>query len=161
MRYPIILCHWGWDVEDERVPLNRMRASDADRDVTAERLAVALTEGRLDLEEYERRLDEAMHAVLIGELRSLTADLPAPAPKPPQEELVETGPSGLTTPWRDWVDEWRWWLGGAVIMTGIWGVTSVMGGVLLPFWPLVPLGIWAAILVAAAIWPDENSSSHR
>ncbi|ASU86155.1 DUF1707 domain-containing protein [Nocardiopsis gilva YIM 90087] len=139
-----------------------MRASDADRDAVAERLATALTEGRLDLAEYELRLDKAMHAVVLGELRALTADLPLP-PEPAEEdegELVAAGRAALS-PWRDWVDEWRWWLGGAVIMTGIWGVTSVMGGAMLPFWPLVPLGIWAAILVAAAIWPDENTGSRR
>ncbi|WP_344102660.1 DUF1707 domain-containing protein [Nocardiopsis rhodophaea] len=139
-----------------------MRASDADRDAAAERLATALTEGRLDLAEYEHRLDKAMHAVVLGELRALTADLPLP-PEPaeePEGELAGAGHSALS-PWHDWVDEWRWWLGGAVIMTGIWGVTSIMGGALLPFWPLVPLGIWAAILVAAAIWPDETTSSRR
>ncbi|WP_184080301.1 DUF1707 SHOCT-like domain-containing protein [Nocardiopsis mwathae] len=137
-----------------------MRASDADRDAVAERLATALTEGRLDLAEYELRLDRAMHAVVLGELRALTADLPVP-PEPADEsdgDLVAAGRAALS-PWRDWVDEWRWWLGGAVIMTGIWGVTSIMGGALLPFWPLVPLGIWAAILVAAAIWPDESTGS--
>jgi hypothetical protein len=142
-----------------------MRASDADRDACAERLAIALQEGRLDLAEYERRLDTAMRAVVLGDLRSLTADLPPPPPPavadPPESALTAAGRGTLVSPWKDWVDEWRWWLGGAVIMTGIWGVTSVMSEGLLPFWPLVPLGIWAAILVAAAIWPDENSGSRR
>ncbi|MDT0303676.1 DUF1707 SHOCT-like domain-containing protein [Streptomonospora wellingtoniae] len=152
-------------MDEERVPEGRFRASDTDRDACAERLATALSEGRLDLDEYERRLDEAMGAVVVGQLRALTADLPEP---PPPTERDDTAPvpagssrSALVSPWKDWVDEWRWWLGGAVIMTGIWGVTSVMGGDLLPYWPLVPLGIWAAILVAAAIWPDESSGSRR
>ncbi|MDA0566083.1 DUF1707 domain-containing protein [Streptomonospora sp. S1-112] len=140
-----------------------MRASDADRDACAERLATALSEGRLDLAEYERRLDEAMNAVLIGQLRALTADLPLPPPPAERDDFAPAAASrsALASPWKDWVDEWRWWLGGAVIMTGIWGVTSIMGGDLLPYWPLVPLGIWAAILVAAAIWPDESSGSRR
>ncbi|MUL42953.1 DUF1707 domain-containing protein [Streptomonospora sp. PA3] len=142
-----------------------MRASDADRDACAERLATALQEGRLDLAEYERRLDEAMSAVVIGQLRTLTADLPEPPP-PAERDVGEpaavgAGRAALVSPWKDWVDEWRWWLGGAVIMTAIWGVTSIMGGDLVPYWPLVPLGIWAAILVAAAIWPDESSGSRR
>lgn len=142
-----------------------MRASDTDRDACAERLATALSEGRLDLDEYERRLDEAMNSVVVGQLRALTADLPEP-PVPVEGDHAEPAAVGsnrstLASPWKDWVDEWRWWLGGAVIMTGIWGVTSVMGGALLPYWPLVPLGIWAAILVAAAIWPDESSGSRR
>ncbi|WP_179646538.1 DUF1707 SHOCT-like domain-containing protein [Spinactinospora alkalitolerans] len=139
-----------------------MRASDADRDAVAERLAIALTEGRLDLAEYERRLDLAMHAVVLGDLAPITADLPEPpAPGAEPADLVKAGHLPVVSPWKDWIDEWRWWLGGAIIMTGIWGVTSVIGGALLPFWPLVPLGIWAAILVAAAVWPDESSGSRR
>ncbi|WP_344966701.1 DUF1707 SHOCT-like domain-containing protein [Salinactinospora qingdaonensis] len=142
-----------------------MRASDADRDAVAERLAIALSEGRLDLNEYERRLDLAMNAVVMGDLTPLTADLPTPVETQPAESdegkgLVTSEAPGFPTAsgWREWVDEWRWWLGGAVIMTGIWGVTSIVGGALLPFWPLVPLGIWAAILIAAAIWPDDSTN---
>lgn len=150
-------------MDDERVPEGRMRASDADRDACAERLATALSEGRLDLAEYERRLDEAMSAVVVGQLRALTADLPEPPPPAQRDEsepaALGSARSALVSPWKDWVDEWRWWLGGAVIMTGIWGVTSAMHGDVLPYWPLVPLGIWAAILIAAAIWPDENTGS--
>ncbi|MFC4561144.1 DUF1707 domain-containing protein [Nocardiopsis mangrovi] len=140
-----------------------MRASDADRDACAERLATALSEGRLDLVEYERRLDAAMHSVVLGDLRILTADLPEPPPPAPVPDpsLAAVGRTALVSPWKDWVDEWRWWLGGAVIMTGIWGVTSIMGNDALPFWPLVPLGIWAAILIAAAIWPDDNAGTRR
>ncbi|MFC7330130.1 DUF1707 SHOCT-like domain-containing protein [Marinactinospora rubrisoli] len=134
-----------------------MRASDADRDDAAERLAAALIEGRLDLAEYSRRLDLAMSAVVMGDLEPLTADLPEPAIQLPPHLTVPAQRPEAEPPRREWADEWRWWLGGAVIMTGIWAVTSVVGGVLLPFWPLVPLGIWAAILLAAVIWPDERS----
>ncbi|TQN32265.1 uncharacterized protein DUF1707 [Haloactinospora alba] len=149
-------------MSEEQVPENRMRASDADRDATAERLAIALQEGRLGVTEYEQRLDAAMNATVLGQLWKLSADLPEPPePEESDRELATADQSGFVSPWKDWIDEWRWWLGGAVIMTGIWGVTSIMGGALLPFWPLVPLGIWAAILVAAAIWPDESSGSRR
>ncbi len=153
-------------MEDERVPEERMRASDADRDATAERLATALAEGRLRLDEYEERLHAAMSAVHLGDLAALTADIPEPAPAVPAvgeepESPAATALGPAPSAWKEWTDEWRWWLGGAVIMTGIWGVTSIMGGALLPYWPLVPLGIWAAILVAAAIWPDESSDSRR
>lgn len=150
--------------DEERVPPQRMRASDSDRDAVAERLAVALSEGRLDLEEYDRRLALALDAVVMGDLTPLTADLPEPAPPEPDvQELVAANARELvpSTTWREWIDEWRWWLGGAIIMTGVWGVTSIVGGEMLPFWPLVPLGIWATILLAAAVWPDDNSESRR
>ncbi|UOE22033.1 DUF1707 domain-containing protein [Thermobifida halotolerans] len=133
-----------------------MRASDADRDAVAERLAVALTEGRLDLVEYDRRLTLAMNAVVVGDLTPLVADLPEPS----RDEVATTDsrePVPAASSWSEWVDEWRWWLGGAIIMGSIWGVTSIIGGVLLPFWPLIPLGVWAAILLAAAVWPNDES----
>ena len=47
-------------------------------DAVAERLAIALTEGRLDLDEYHHRLTRAMNAVVIGDLLPLVADLPEP-----------------------------------------------------------------------------------
>ncbi|WP_460862055.1 DUF1707 SHOCT-like domain-containing protein [Nocardiopsis coralliicola] len=147
-----------------------MRASDADRDAAAERLAAALAEGRLTLAEYDERLHAAMAAVHRADLAALTADLPEPPAAP--ADPVRTGaadgdrhPAGAAigpapSRWREWGEEWRWWLGGAVIMAGIWGVTSIMSGTLVTFWPLVPLGIWAAILLAAAIWPDEDPGAH-
>jgi Domain of unknown function (DUF1707)/Domain of unknown function (DUF4190) len=65
-----------------------LRASDADREATAERLRVAAAEGRLDHEELEERLQLTYAAKLCSELAHLTADvtpaapaaLPAPAP---------------------------------------------------------------------------------
>ena len=57
-----------------------VRASDADRDRTVEALAGASAEGRLSLEEYSQRSEAALVARTLGELTTLTADLPAPAP---------------------------------------------------------------------------------
>lgn len=140
-------------MDDGLVPEEEIRASDADRDVVADRLAGALTEGRLDLTEYDRRLDLAMRSVTLGDLKPLTADLPPPADPEPEKHRLALR-SGR---WRDWVDEWRYWLGGAIIMTGIWGVLSAATQELQDFWPVIPLGIWAAILLAAAVWPDDSS----
>jgi Domain of unknown function (DUF1707)/Cell wall-active antibiotics response 4TMS YvqF len=54
-----------------------VRASDADRDRVVEALAGASAEGRLTLEEYSERSDAALAARTLGDLSSLTADLPA------------------------------------------------------------------------------------
>lgn len=54
-----------------------MRASDSDRDRTAELLREAYAEGRLSVEEHEERLDRVYAAKTIGELRELLTDLPA------------------------------------------------------------------------------------
>ncbi|WP_406476279.1 hypothetical protein [Streptomyces platensis] len=54
---------------------------------------------------------------------------------------------------REWIEEWRYWLGGAVILSAVWGVRCLHEGELTFYWPLPPLGVWAAVLVALAVWP--------
>jgi hypothetical protein len=36
-------------------------------------------------------------------------------------------------------------------MIAIWGTTSLVAGDLTPFWPAIPLGIWAAVLLAGLL----------
>ncbi|MBC9717111.1 DUF1707 and DUF2154 domain-containing protein [Streptomyces sp. TRM66268-LWL] len=66
--------------------LPELRASDADRERVAEVLRDALAEGRLDMEEFEERLDSVYKARTYGDLEPLTRDLPvagqAAAPVP-------------------------------------------------------------------------------
>ncbi|WP_431918695.1 DUF1707 SHOCT-like domain-containing protein [Micromonospora wenchangensis] len=69
----------------------RMRAADADREATAERLRVALEEGRLDLHEYDERLQQTYGAKTYAELDTVLADLPAPAPAQ-RSALTPLGP---------------------------------------------------------------------
>ncbi|MEV6422631.1 DUF1707 domain-containing protein [Streptomyces sp. NPDC051662] len=54
------------------------RASDAERERVAERLREAMAEGRLDMEEFDERLEAAFTARTHGELAPLVRDLPAP-----------------------------------------------------------------------------------
>src|SRR5215208_323466 len=56
-----------------------LRASDADRDATAERLRRAAVEGRLEPEELEERLHAALRARTYGDLERLIMDLPQQA----------------------------------------------------------------------------------
>jgi hypothetical protein len=123
---------------------SHIRISDADRAAAAERLRVALDEGRLDLTEYDERVRSAYAATTYGELEPVTADLP-PVTVPAVKETA------AAVERRKWLDEWREWLGGAVIMITIWGATSLVSGSLHAFWPAIPLGIWAAVLVAGAL----------
>jgi hypothetical protein len=55
----------------------RMRASDDDRDRTANLLREHHAAGRLDAEEYHDRLDRVYEAKTVADLDELTADLPA------------------------------------------------------------------------------------
>ncbi|MER6269675.1 DUF1707 domain-containing protein [Streptomyces sp900105755] len=59
-----------------------LRASDADRERVAEVLRDALAEGRLDMEEFEERLEATYQARTYGELTPITRDLPAPTASP-------------------------------------------------------------------------------
>ncbi|MFB7502839.1 DUF1707 SHOCT-like domain-containing protein [Streptomyces broussonetiae] len=73
-------------VPDHRAsaPVPDLRASDADRERVAEVLRDGLAEGRLDMVEFEERLEAAYKARTYGELAPLTRDLPtAVAPAGP------------------------------------------------------------------------------
>jgi hypothetical protein len=57
------------------------RASDADRDRFASELHEHFAEGRLSLDELQRRLDLVFAAETLVDLYELTSDLPHPGPK--------------------------------------------------------------------------------
>ncbi|HXF20146.1 MAG TPA: DUF1707 domain-containing protein [Streptosporangiaceae bacterium] len=58
-------------------PPGDIRASDAERDATVERLSAATGDGRLTLEEFSQRMGRATTARTRAELDGLVADLPA------------------------------------------------------------------------------------
>ncbi|MEU6910249.1 DUF1707 SHOCT-like domain-containing protein [Streptomyces coeruleorubidus] len=72
---------------DDSVP--DLRASDADRERVAEILRDALAEGRLDMAEFEERLDATYQARTYGELAPITRDLPAPGLAAPSVSLTK------------------------------------------------------------------------
>lgn len=69
-----------------------LRAADADREATAERLRRSHAEGRLDLTEFQQRLERCYEAKTVGELDELVNDLPR------QEEQYERRPSAWFVP---------------------------------------------------------------
>ncbi|TQJ53373.1 DUF1707 domain-containing protein [Streptomyces sp. NBC_00080] len=82
---------------DDAAPgLPDLRASDADRERVAEVLRDALAEGRLDMTEFEERLEETYKARTYGELAPITRDLPVAGVMPPpvvslHKEPIEEG----------------------------------------------------------------------
>lgn len=56
-----------------------IRVGDRDRDAVAHRLQDAFAEGRLDDEEFDKRMRAALTARLSSDLAVLTKDLPATA----------------------------------------------------------------------------------
>ena len=68
---------YGYDTFSQMIRDPNLRASDADREATADRLRQHHTDGRLDQEEFQERLDRCFAAKTVGELAELTRDLPA------------------------------------------------------------------------------------
>jgi uncharacterized protein DUF4190/uncharacterized protein DUF1707 len=102
---------------DHRTP--DLRASDADREATAERLRIAALEGRLDPAELDQRMSAAYAARYCSELARLTVDVTPPAPPPAlpaRPTFVRTsGPTnGLAIVSVVAGVFWLWWLGSAV-----------------------------------------------
>lgn len=61
-------------------PAGEIRASDAERDATVARLSAATGDGRLTLEEFSQRMEQATAAKTRAELDRLVTDLPADSP---------------------------------------------------------------------------------
>ena len=84
---------------------DQLRAADADRDAIAERLAASMSEGRLDADEYQQRLEQAYAAKTYADLGRLVVDLPASAqhgtPASPRavQERTAPGPPEAITAW--------------------------------------------------------------
>ncbi|MEV8548911.1 DUF1707 domain-containing protein [Streptomyces glaucescens] len=71
-----------------------LRASDADRERVAEVLRDALAEGRLDMAEFEERLDATYQARTYGELAPITRDLPAAGAAVPAVSMTKDPAAG-------------------------------------------------------------------
>ncbi|WP_244282594.1 DUF1707 SHOCT-like domain-containing protein [Micromonospora chersina] len=141
---------------------NGMRAADADREATAERLRVALEEGRLDLHEYDERLVRAYGAKTYADLDEVVADLPgttpahraAVAPAAPADAdgtVVASGrgAGGLLAIWSPW-------LRVAGILTAIWLFASLGSGHLGPYWPVWAIGPWGFFLLMRTVGGHDN-----
>ena len=123
---------------------DEMRAADADRQVVADRLRVALEEGRLDLHEYDERLGRAYAAKTYGDLDRLLADLPAvPRQRTPAEPVVRYEHATA-----QWIGQlWNGWVPAVLITTAVWAVTSVASGRFEYYWPIWIAAPWGAVLL--------------
>jgi hypothetical protein len=129
----------------EGVGRDQMRASDADREQVVERLRTALQEGRLDLGEYDERMQQAYAAKTYADLDGLLTDLPVTSPPVPAATPVENRPKHPAAEWI--VHEWQSWVPVAVVLTVIWAISGFGD-----YWPGWIIGIWAAAL----LWRTVN-----
>ena len=110
-------------------PPHDVLASDPEREVVAEALRAAATEGRLDAVELEERLGLAYGARTRADLLPLLADLPVAAP--PRSRPRPDG----EPPWFAPV------IPLAILLVAIWALTGAGY-----FWPMWPIG---AVLLAS------------
>jgi hypothetical protein len=97
---------------------NDVRASDAEREHTAETLRTHAAAGRLDPDELEERLERAFTAQTRAELEPLVADLPE-TPTKPRRQIPSIPPLVPI----------------AVLLIAIWALTGAGY-----FWPMWPIG---------------------
>jgi Domain of unknown function (DUF4190)/Domain of unknown function (DUF1707) len=99
-------------------PDHPLRASDADREATADRLRTAAAEGRLDPYELDERLGAAYGAKWCTELERLTVDVTPPPPPAPPIAPVFVRPqkrtNGLAIASLLSGLFWMWWIGSFV-----------------------------------------------
>ena len=62
---------------------------------------------------------------------------------------ITTAPDPTPSP-ADRLGPWRLWLVAAVVLVSAWAFPSVALGEALPFWPVFPLGSWAAFILLAS-----------
>jgi hypothetical protein len=132
-------------------PMGRddMRAGDSDRQAVAEQLKTALDEGRLDLSEYDERVQRTYGAKTFADLDGLLDDLPGTTPVQHSQiqPAATAAPVGAPLPpGRSSGRQIAHWVGpyaGVILVcTLIWAITSASAGHLTYFWPvwmLIPL----------------------
>ncbi|GAA3723174.1 hypothetical protein HDA32_000731 [Spinactinospora alkalitolerans] len=87
----------------EGVPSARLRASDADRERVLEVLRAAAEDGRLDLSEFDGRVEQVHRARTLGELPPITADL-----LPPEAQPIRLGTEPVAALFRNESRSGRW-----------------------------------------------------
>jgi hypothetical protein len=117
-----------------------VRAGDRERAATADQLGLALTQGYLDITEYEQRVAAAFAAHSSNELRQLLADLPVAQLRrnDPRHREARNAAAKLSV---------RLHLAGyalmVVVVLTVWLAVALSGGswYFWPVWPILGAGI--------------------
>ncbi len=127
---------------------DRMRAADRDREQIAEQLRAAHAEGRLDLTEYDQRVQQAWAARTYGELDALTVDLPQARPLRSPVAGREAPPSARQhRHGRGRRAVVMAWASASAINLAIWAILSLTTlSWIYPWWIWVA-GPWGAVLL--------------
>jgi hypothetical protein len=131
----------------------QMRAADEDRRQVAEQLRLALEEGRLDLTEYDERLQGAWEAKTYADLDRLLTDLPNAAPVVPAEPsagpLVHPDRRLVRNEWLGHV--WSPYAKAVAFFTVIWAISWLADGNPDFYWPVWVVGPWGVVLIVRTL----------
>ncbi|MFJ1457031.1 DUF1707 domain-containing protein [Nocardia wallacei] len=134
------------------------RASDAERQQVADLLSRHLSEGRIDLAEYDQRVARVFATTTRDDLQLVLSDLP----KLPRQRAAAPGKSPARLPiWQR--IEGGAWLGVGVLCLVIWGLISLGTGEFTYPWPLWVIGPWGAVLVFRVLtgWESRGCGGPR
>lgn len=120
-----------------------LRASDAEREHAADQLREHCAAGRLTPDEFDQRIDAALSARTVGELRALLADLP---PLPARPAAPGLDPARERAKARV-LHQGGWWTLVVVICVAIWALTGAGSA----FWPQW-VALAAVIRMAFVAW---------
>ena len=120
-------------------PIPSLRAADADRDATVERLRAAYGEGRLREQELEQRLGDALTARTLAELTALTDDLP----------LAQRPRAAAVPARRVRQAAWGAWAVAVSVNLVIWLLVSLSAREAVYFWPAWVAGPWGVVLLSS------------
>ena len=139
---------------------DEMRAADADREAVADQLRSALDEGRLDLHEYDERVQQAYAAKTYGDLKGLLSDLPVGNVVPSQRISSAPRPADHVT--RRWLAHtWGSYLPVVAITMVIWLISSLAAEDLLYFWPIWVAGPWGVALLFQTVGGLSNGAPQK
>ena len=109
-----------------RIKADDIRPSDAEREEIVSQLRAHAGDGRLDVEELERRVARAYVTTTRRHLVEMVSDLPRP-PRPPREQR------------REFTEHLRTYLAVMALLVAIWALTGM--GYFWPIWPMLGWGI--------------------
>ncbi|MEV0463175.1 DUF1707 domain-containing protein [Nocardia tengchongensis] len=131
------------------------RASDAERAQIADLLGRHLTEGRLDLAEYNDRLTSVYATATREDLQLVLGDLP----KLPKTAAAQPASRTRLPIWQR--IEGSAWLGVSLLTLFIWAAISLAAGEFTYPWPIWVIAPWGAVLIFRVVMGWESTAWNR
>lgn len=125
------------------------RVTDRERQATIDQLRLHTGVGRIDIDEFAARTEQALTAQTAGELAGLTADLPWMESSVDRERRVRSARQETLRPY----------VSVMALLVGIWLFTSLAAGSILFFWPIFPMLGWGIPLFLGVRNQDRRASA--